>query len=164
MKDIKGYEGLYGITSCGKVWSYRTKKFLKPYMAGSDCSYQYVHLTKDGTTKNFRVHRLVAQAYIPNPNNLPEVNHRDQIKTHNFISNLEWCDRNYNHHYGDQIERARKTRGKPVYCLETDKIYDSQKIAAAELGLDQGNISKVCRGILSHTGGYHFNFIDKEEF
>lgn len=163
MKDIKDYEGLYGITSCGKVWSYRSNKFLKPYMAGSDLSYQYVHLIKDGVSKNFRVHRLVAEAYIPNPNNLPEVNHKDEIKTNNYVSNLEWCDRDYNHHYGTQIERARKTRGKPIYCQETDKVYGSQKEAAAELGLDQGNISKVCCGILSHTGGYHFEFANQEE-
>ncbi len=156
MRDIKGYEGLYAITSCGKVWSYKSNKFLKPYIAGA--GYEYVHLIKDNKKKNYRIHRLVAEAYIPNPNNLPEVNHKDEVKTNNWITNLEWCDRKYNVHYGTQIERARMTRGKKIYCKETDKVYNSQKEAAKELGLDQGNISKVCRGIFRQTGGYHFEF------
>ena len=75
MKDIKGYEGLYAVTSCGRVWSYRRNKFLAPATIKS--GYNYVNLYKDGKKKFCRVHRLVAEAYIPNPDNLPQVNHKN---------------------------------------------------------------------------------------
>ena len=82
MKDIRGYEGLYAITSCGKVWSYRRKKFLKPGVIQG--GYLNVVLTnKDGQQKNHRVHRLVAEAYIPNPEGKEQVNHKDENKYNN---------------------------------------------------------------------------------
>ncbi len=90
MKDIKGYEGLYSITSCGKVYSYIKNRFLKPYYNGSG----YFRVSLKGKQK--AVHRLVAEAYIDNPKNLPEVNHKDLNKENNCINNLEWCDRQEN--------------------------------------------------------------------
>lgn len=108
MKDIEGYEGLYAITSCGKVWSYKSKKFLKARYDKD--GYISVALRKDGKTKYFFVHRLVAMAYIPNPNNLPEVNHKNEIKSDNNINNLEWCTRKYNANYGTIKERLAFAR------------------------------------------------------
>lgn len=109
MRDIKGYEGLYGITSCGRVWSYRNKKFLKP---GNCQGYLRVVLCKKGEGQSFYVHRLVAEAYIPNPQGLPEVNHKDEVKSHNWINNLEWCDRTYNINYGTRTAKQKETRNK----------------------------------------------------
>lgn len=86
MKDIKNYEGLYAITSCGRVWSYRNQMFLKPANAGK--GYLKVGLSKNGFLEQCYVHRLVAEAYIPNPLGLPEVNHLDEIKSHNYVNNL----------------------------------------------------------------------------
>lgn len=86
MRDIPGYEGLYAITSCGKVWSHRNKKFLKPDINGR--GYHRVVLSKNGETKRFLVHRLVAEAYIPNPNNYDTVDHIDGCPAHNYIKNL----------------------------------------------------------------------------
>lgn len=100
MKDIKGYEGLYAITSCGKVWSYRAKKFMKPPLNWK--GYLKVNLNKDGKIKNFAVHRLVAQAYIPNPDNLETVDHIDGVKTHNWVNNLQWLSR------GDNVRKYFK--------------------------------------------------------
>ena len=88
MKDIKGYEGLYAVTSCGKVWSYRRGKFLNAKDNGY--GYLFVILRKDGKNKAFKVHRLVAEAYLPNPYNLRDVSHKDECKTHNWLGNLEW--------------------------------------------------------------------------
>lgn len=156
MKDIQGYEGLYAITSCGKVWSYVTQKFLATYFANG---YEYTTL-KDNT--HIKISREVAKAYIPNPNNLPQVNHKDEVKSHNYVNNLEWSDSMYNANYGTRNERIKKAHSKKIYCKELDRIFNSQKEAAEELGLDQGNISRVCRGKANTTGGFHFEFIIEE--
>lgn len=91
MKDIEGYEGLYAITSCGKIWSYRSKKFLKPKV--DKYGYYQVGLYKEKVEKWYTVHRLVAMTYIPNPLNLETVDHIDECKTHNYINNLQWMSR-----------------------------------------------------------------------
>ena len=109
MVDIKNYEGLYAITSCGMVWSYRKQRFLKPYNTGR---YLVVELFKNGCGKQFKIHRLVAEAYLPNPYNLPCVNHKDEVKTHNWINNLEWCDYSYNINYGTRNKRVSQTLKK----------------------------------------------------
>ena len=106
MKDIKNYEGLYAITSCGKVWSYKRKKFLKPDINAS--GYLKVGLSKDGQRKKYFIHRLVAEAYIPNPDNLPQVNHKDENKENNCLQNLEWCDPKYNANYGTRNDKIKK--------------------------------------------------------
>ena len=90
MKDVCGYEGLYKVDENGNVFSVRNNKLLKRMMFPS--GYEYVHLCNGkGKTKLFRVHRLVAETFIPNPNNLPEVNHKDGDKLNNNVKNLEWC-------------------------------------------------------------------------
>lgn len=108
MADIQGYEGLYAITSCGKVWSHRRQKFLKPRIDKD--GYHRIALRKDGGYKYFMIHRLVASAYIPNPLGLAEVNHKDEIKHHNWINNLEWLSHKDNCNYGTRNERTWKTR------------------------------------------------------
>lgn len=108
MKDILDYEGLYAITSCGKVWSYRSQKFLKPKIKKN--GYLEVDLRKNGSHKFCLVHRLVAEAYINNPFNLAEVNHKDEIKAHNWINNLEWVSHKDNCNYGTRNERILNTR------------------------------------------------------
>ena len=90
MKDVCGYEGLYKVDENGNVFYVRNNKLLKRMMFPS--GYEYVHLCNGkGKTKLFRVHRLVAETFIPNPNNLPEVNHKDGDKLNNNVKNLEWC-------------------------------------------------------------------------
>ena len=152
MKDIIGYEGLYAITSCGKVYSYRTKKFLKPQKAGA--GYLEVSLYKDGKQKKYLIHRLVAEAYLPNPEGLPQVNHRDENKENNALPNLEWCDQKYNINYGSHNQKI----SKPVYCEELNKTFDSARAAARELGLDNSHIIKCCKGKLKTTGDFHWRY------
>lgn len=154
MKDIKDYEGLYAITSCGKVWSYRSKKFLKPFLSNS--GYLLTDLVKDGTKKHCLVHRLVAEAYIPNPEGLPQVNHKDEIKTHNFINNLEYCDSKYNNNYGS----CKETISKKVYCEELNKFFKSAREASDKLNIHNTNITAVCRGERRTAGGYHFRYVE----
>lgn len=156
MKDIKGYEGLYAVTSCGRVWSYSRNRFLKPY--SDKDGYLRVGLSKNREVKFFLIHRLVALAYIPNTKKLPEVNHRSEIKTQNYYKNLEWCSHRYNMNYGTRTERAKTTlKNNPntkrgVYCLELNEVFYSVSEAAKKYGLDQGSISKCCYGKREYCG------------
>ena len=154
MKDVKGYEGQYAVTSCGKVWSYKSQKFLKPWM--NQGGYLLVTLSKGGKTKNHRIHRLVAEAYIPNPEEKPQVNHLDENKQNNSINNLEWATSEENNKYGTRLQRIRKK----IYCVELDREFDSLLEAATELGIYQGNISAAARGRIKTTGGYHWRYIE----
>lgn len=94
MRDIPGYEGLYAATSCGKIWSYRRRKFLKPELLEN--GYHRVSLSVRGKVKRFRVHYLVALTYIDNPEGHTEINHINCNKTDNTINNLEWCSHKQN--------------------------------------------------------------------
>ena len=153
MKDIKGYEGLYAITSCGKVWSYRSKKFLKPIEKNG---YLSINLYKEGKVKQCNIHRLVAEAYIPNPDNKPQVNHKNEVKTDNYINNLEWATVKENLNYGTRNERANKTKSIPVYCAELDRVFDGASTAQREIGVWNANIIACCRGKRNTAGGYHW--------
>ena len=110
MKDIPGYESLYAITEDGKVWSYKNKRFLKTRKGSDD--YIRAYLCKDKKGFNVLVHRLVAMTYLPNPDNLPEVNHKDENPSNPHVSNLEWCTREYNINYGTALQRMWITRRK----------------------------------------------------
>ena len=128
MKNIKGYEGLYGITTEGDVWSYRRKKFLKPGV--NNDGYLYINLSKNGKYKSYTIHRLVAEAYIPNPENLPEINHKDENKTNNCLQNLEWCDHKYNINYGTRNEKLKK----PILQYDLDGNFIKEWESAADVG------------------------------
>ena len=110
MKDIQGYEGLYAVTEDGKVWSYRRKKFMKPL--GEEGNYRGVTLYKDKVGKDYLIHRLVAEAYLPNPDKLPVVNHKDENPSNNHVSNLEWCTYKYNNNYSTRNQRVSSSLKK----------------------------------------------------
>ena len=152
INEIKGFEEFegYGITSCGRVYSFKTKRFLKPIK--NNRGYLQVQLT-NGTQhkKTVKIHRLVALAYTPNPNNYDTVDHIDENKEHNYINNLRWMTRE---------ENKNRSWCKKVYCVELDKVFESAAAAARELGLDRPKISLVCNGKRNKTGGYHFKFVE----
>ena len=160
MEDIKGYEGLYAITSCGKVWSYKNKRFLKYQYNSSRIDFRYyrVYLYKDGKPTPYQVHRLVAEAYIPNPENLPLVNHKDENKFNNCVNNLEWCTYLYNNTYGTALTRNAEKHFKPVYCVELDKTYESLTAAANDLHLNKNHLCEVIKGTRNSVGGYHYHW------
>ena len=157
LKDVKDYEGEYAITRDGRVWSYKSKRFLKPRLVRG---YHQLGLYKDGKRKNYLIHRLVAEAFIPNPLGLPQVNHKDECKINNCVSNLEWCDAKYNANYGTRTERIANKRSIPVYCEELNKTFYGAREAARELGLDNSNIIKCCKGKLKTHRGYHFRYAE----
>ena len=159
MKDIKGYEGLYAVTSCGKVWSYRKKIFLKPRINKS--SYCQVCLYKDGENiKQPYVHRLVADAYLVKPDESYEVNHKDQNRENNCVNNLEWVSHKDNINYSDHNERMGKAHRKKVRCIETGIIYNSIKEAAESMGLTISALSHHLRGKTKSCGGYHWEYVE----
>lgn len=161
-KPIEGYEGLYEISDFGRVRSldhYVNYKSYKQRLVkgrllklASDGRYTTVCLSKQDSKKTLLVHRLVAQAFIPNPHNLPEVNHKSECKFFNHFSCLEWCDRIYNTRYGSGIERRVQNNPlvKPVYqyTLSGDFIKEwvSQAAIERELGFRQSDISACCCG------------------
>lgn len=153
MKDIPGFEGLYAITDTGKVWSYRSNKFLKPRY--NPAGYTRVHLCG----KDYKIHRLVALVYIPNINNLPEVNHLNEKKDDNRVENLEWTTHINNCNYGTRNKRHGDKCKKRVYVPEIKTWFDGLTDAAAILGLKYGSVTTAVR-----TGGslkgYHFTYIN----
>ena len=136
------------------MWSYRNNKFLKPTVLKN--GYCQVELSANGVSKKYYVHKLVAEAYISNPLGLPQINHKDENKQNNCVSNLEWCDAKYNNNYGNH----NKAISKRVYCIELDKIFDSARGAARELNINSNHISCVCRGDRKTCGGLHWRYID----
>jgi hypothetical protein len=165
MVDIKGYEGLYAVTTCGKVWSYRRNRFMK----GSVNHYGYLYspLYKDGKAKNHYIHRLVAEAYIDNPEVKPQVNHINGIKIDNCIGNLEWntVSENIKHaydkglmHMSDEKKKAViEGCSKPVFQIDARtgdiiKGWKSATDAGKSLGIS--SISSACTGRNITAGGY----------
>ena len=106
-KPVVGYEGLYEVSNFGRVRSLRRNKILK--LKNEVDGYIRVTLCNGGTEKLYQVHRLVAQAFIPNPDNLPQINHKDEVKSNNIVTNLEWCTVHYNNTYGTRLQRVRET-------------------------------------------------------
>lgn len=144
MKDIKGYEGLYAITSCGKVWSYRNECFLKPLT--NHKGYLRVCLRKNGEKKMHSLHRLVAEAYIPNPENLPEVDHIDSDKTHNYLNNLQWITHRDN---------SRKGRNRPIFQYSLDGGFIREWECASDVGREVfKGINNCLRGKSKSAYGY----------
>mgnify|MGYP002679946246 CR=1 FL=1 len=129
-KDIKGYEGLYQVSNLGRVRSlnYGRSGETKLLKQGTTNGYKRVFLYKNGKGKNYFVHRLVAMAFIPNPNNLPIINHKDEDSSNNNVNNLEWCTQEYNLNYGTRNERASKSKKGKHRSEETKKkISESSK-------------------------------------
>lgn len=112
-KDIPGYEGLYKVSNTGKIFSVVTNRELSVIQKKD--GYTCISLCdKDHNKKQYRIHQLVAKAFIPNPNNLPMINHKNEIKNDNRVENLEWCNNFYNSNYGNRnLILSKKLKGVP---------------------------------------------------
>ena len=129
--------------------------------------YKTVLLSKNAKRKWHFVHRLMAEAFIPNPDNLLFVNHKDEDKLNNSLDNLEWCTAKYNSNYGTRNKRLSKTKINNVYnmktvqCVETGKVYHSTREASRQTGIPNTNISGCCRGDYGYktAGGFHWKYI-----
>lgn len=158
-KDIDGYEGLYRVSNHGRVKSFRKSTkygspdefILKSSVANN--GYCQVTLYDNAKRKKFLVHRLVAQAFIPNPKNLPQINHLDENRTNNNVDNLEWCTAKYNNSYGTARIRTIDTKSKPIEQLTIDgkviAVYRSVRIASELLKISRGTLqSAISKGSL----------------
>ena len=139
-RDVVGFEGVYKVSSLGNVARVRNGflRQLKKCPAGGkhNCDYLYVSLTHREKVRFSSVHRLVAEAFIPNPEKLPQVNHKDEDKFNNCVENLEWCTASYNNRYGTKIARGvesmKKSKSKRVE-KNLEKIMTSGKTAGEML-------------------------------
>lgn len=148
-KDIKDYEGLYQINNYGEIKSlhnYRGKgNILTPIIKRG---YYEIGLRKNGIRKWHLVHRLVANAFIPNSNNLPQINHKDENKLNNDINNLEWCTVKYNNCYGSRLKRVSNTNKLKKKVIQFDlkgnklNVFNSIKEASRQTKTDSTDISK----------------------
>ena len=158
-KDIKDYEN-YEVSNLGRVKNKKTGRILKPEKTRD--GYMRVSLCKDGIQRHALLHRLVSLTFLPNSQNLPQVNHKDEDKTNNCLDNLEWCDHKYNNNYGTKNERQAEKMSKPV--LQFDllgnfiKEWPSMMKVYEELGIHQGNISSCCSGNRKSAGGYLWKY------
>ena len=140
-KDIEGYEGLYQISNLGKVKSIRfNKERLLKY--DKSTSYLRIKLCKDGIETNYLIHRLVAKAFIPNPDNKPQVNHIDGIKTNNSVDNLEWCTASENQTHALKTKLI-KTKLTEEQVLEIIASNLTQKELANKYSIKQPTISRI---------------------
>ena len=167
-KDIKDYEGLYQVSNWGRVKSlgnggtYKTSRILKTVKDIN--GYFYVTLWKNGKQKHCLVHRLVATAFLDNPDNFPCINHKDEVKTNNSVENLEWCSYKYNNNYGShnekvsdaQINDPNKSKKVLQFTLDGELIREWESTRECERnGFNHGSVSACCRGkILQYKGFY----------
>lgn len=158
--DIPGYEGLYQISNLGNVKSIRTGKLLKP--AKDTSGYLLVWLYKNNNRKTIGVHRLVAMTFIPNPQNLPLVNHKDENKTNNAVNNLEWCDCKYNINYGTRTQRSALSNRKRILQFNKAGVFlrewSGVSIASKALFINTSSISQCCQGERKSAGGYIWKY------
>lgn len=185
LKEIPGYEGYYMASEDGRIWSCRNEKYLKPVK--TKAGYYRVSLSVCGEYKKLSVHRLVALAFIPNPQNKPTVNHKNEIKTDNRVCNLEWATILEQNIHGTRIERARehtnyrarkidykavasnhdyatiaKKNFKPILQLDMNgnfiKRFDSITNACRQTGVNMAHIVMCAKGQRKSCGGYRWQY------
>lgn len=143
----------YAVSNLGNIKNIITNKIL---VGGKDKDgYRQVTLIKNGKQFNRRICRLVALTFIDNPNNLPQVNHKDERVDNDNVNNLEWCTAAYNNTYGNRLNNSRK----PVICIETQQQYKGLREAEKCTGILHTSISKACKYTHKTAGGYHWNYI-----
>lgn len=177
-KDIPEYEGLYQASNLGRVKGLRrdvptcygknktvSERICKPTLHNN--GYVSVLLSKDGVKKMISVHRLVAEAFLPNPDNLPQVNHKDENKQNNAVVNLEWCTASHNINYGTRNQKVANKRSRKVKCYSLDgeliNVYNGITESMRNLKLPTHAISliiKCCKGKVSSAYGYKWEYAE----
>ena len=173
-KPVVGYEGLYEVSDYGRVRSVPHEvpsrngvrvspgRMRNPFK--NKTGYVIINLCKNGIIKNHTIHRLVAEAFLPNPDNLPQVNHKDENKLNNNLGNLEWCSVKYNNNYGTKNQRVSE-KNRVSKCKQVAQIKDGIIIAifpstiAASHITDPGHISSCALGKQPTAGGFEWKYV-----
>ena len=169
-KEIPDTDGKYLISTDGEVMAIsRRAKFGHVYrwtktklLTPRDNGKGYLELEFLG--KHHYIHRLVAEAFIPNPYNFPCINHKDENKENNSVENLEWCDYSYNTNYGTRTKRAKEKQFGDrfvVINLDTGDVYQTPKDASRATGIHNDSISRVCKGKSKTAGGYGWRYLNE---
>ena len=175
---VVGYEGIYEVSNCGRVYGLKRKnargqivnpivKATKPNNRG----YIQIRLSKDGKQKYMLLHRIVAEAFIPNPEGFTQVNHKDENKNNNSADNLEWCTNAYNRHYGNGMRKsienhdykqiAEKNKKTVLQLDKNGNVLNSWiglKAAEEATGVGESNIRRCCYGRGSYAGGFAWKY------
>lgn len=160
-KEINDFEGYY-ISNLGRVKSCKRKT--EKFIAVKDDTHGYliVKLWKDNKQYSKKIHRLVAEAFISNPENLRDVNHKDENKHNNCVENLEWISHKDNINYGTRNERANKTKSKAIIQLDLNGNVINEFISSydveRQLDISESNINQCCNGKRKTAGGYKWQF------
>jgi hypothetical protein len=157
-RDVPGYSGIYDISDCGNIRRLQNKRILRKVNRNG---YLVAHLS-NRVAKSFYIHRLVAMAFIPNPDGLPQINHKNEIKTDNRAENLEWCTAKYNMNFGTRTQRMKKNRSFPVMQIDeygvVISIYEGISEAERKTGINRPNICKCLKGKIKTAGGYKWEY------
>lgn len=174
-KDIIDYEGYYMVSNLGRIKRLTTtvnsclkhnktitrkEHIMSPTIVNR---YLSVKLTKNSHTKSYRVHRLVAQSFIPNPCNLPQINHKDENKINNCVDNLEWCSAIYNQNYGTRKYKRLHSKTKEIMQIDKNenlvKTYFSLSEASRQTGISIKAISRCATGKSKTSGGFIWKYV-----
>lgn len=176
-KPVENYLGLYEVSNMGNVrslgrmkWNGKgyhkiPEKILKPTNNGR--GYLFVWLCKEGKRKMYKIHRLVAEAFLPNPSNLPILNHKNEIKTDNRAENLEWCSYSYNNNYGDRNKRVAEKLSRAI--IATNKVtkqtteFPSIREASRQLGISAGGICDCLKGKNKSIRGCTWHYVNDDK-
>lgn len=168
-RDIRGYEGLYKVSSLGRVLSLPRlvnvvsgkrrvfPRILKPAITRG---YYRVGLMNDGKRELHQVHILVADAFLEKPDWAEELNHKNGKRLDNRVENLEWCTRQYNIWHSYHVNKRSPTRQIPITCEETGLTYNSIMEAARQLGIHDSSIRKTLKKIYKSACGFHFHYAE----
>lgn len=162
-RDVVGFDGLYQISNFGKVKRKNKKHTLKPTKKDG---YDTVTLCVNGKRRYLSVHRLVAQAFIPNPENKPCIDHKDGNRDNNNADNLRWCTVKENNSYPIVLQRKSGVNSPcsiPIVCVELKRIFFGSVEAAKILSLSQSHITEAAKGKQKTAGGYHWRYATPEE-
>ena len=161
---IKNYPG-YIVTSNGEIYSLKHKKPRRLITQKNWGGYERVGLCANGKQRYFLVHRIVAETFLKNPDGKPFINHKDENKSNNDVSNLEWCTTAENNQYGTRLARISASNKKKIKQIDCSgnvvRIWDSQTDAANALNLEIKNINACLKNRRKHCGGYEWRFVNE---
>ena len=182
-RPVVGADEGYEISNLGRIrsWKNRTGFGRDPWLKEPvllhpqkhRLGYIYVHINKNGVPKKFYIHRMVAEAFIPNPDNKPEVNHDDGNKENCRVENLYWATRPENMLHAretglwkpeETIQKALESWRTPIYCYEKDCVYPSGEDAAKDIGVNKALITMICQGKSYNAKGFHLCYEEEKDW